>query len=483
MFHILIPFSTWQGHLIANKNTESGQNNYSAAAPTPSSMPSTFKIAVIDPVRQGEGVGSYVSYKIVSTVEMQGYRPGQHEVIRRFRDFTWLKNRLRSQYRGVIVPALPEKSVVEKYKMSVEFIEQRRAALAVFLTRAAAHPVLKNSSDLQLFLQSDETEFAIESSRMAAEAGDAAPAASSGAANAARKTFNGAARLFRSLSHSAAGLTSPNTAQNRGTYREEEESPDYLKARAYFSELETVLTEVHKQAERLVRHHSALASALSEFSCAMAALGRFQKEEMGTTSNATTTDDTTTTTTNTPAESVVLSLGALSTQAAAVSNVSLQSSQELATTFEAPMKEFMRAVHAAKKAMSDRSDALAARQSARADVDAKRSRLTRLRATPGLQEERVIEAERDLQAAMHKSDAATQAYSQVVQRMDPDLARFQRERVEEMGQVLMHFSQVEAKAAADAAQLWKMINSGGGSNGVVEANGGGGGGDGAVAAA
>lgn len=42
----------------------------------------------------------FVSYKIVSTVVLDGYRPGRHEVIRRFRDFTWLKNRLRSQYMG-----------------------------------------------------------------------------------------------------------------------------------------------------------------------------------------------------------------------------------------------------------------------------------------------------------------------------------------------------------------------------------------------
>ena len=108
----------------------------------------------------------------------QGYRPSQHEVIRRFRDFTWLKNRLRSQYRGLIVPALPEKSVLEKYKMTNEFVEARRAALAVFLNRVASHPELSSGPDLRLFLQADETEFAIESSRAAAaEAALAAPVA------------------------------------------------------------------------------------------------------------------------------------------------------------------------------------------------------------------------------------------------------------------------------------------------------------------
>lgn len=111
------------------------------------------------------------------------------------------------------MPALPEKNVVEKYKMTTEFIEQRRAALTVFINRVvslelhsaraggrrngapwcrvglrqsalllstlstpalrcqptpppqASHPGLKDSKELQLFLEASETEFAIEVSR------------------------------------------------------------------------------------------------------------------------------------------------------------------------------------------------------------------------------------------------------------------------------------------------------------------------------
>lgn len=33
------------------------------------------------------------------------------------------------------MPPLPEKNVVEKYKMTSEFVEQRRAALAIFINR------------------------------------------------------------------------------------------------------------------------------------------------------------------------------------------------------------------------------------------------------------------------------------------------------------------------------------------------------------
>jgi hypothetical protein len=40
--------------------------------------------------------------------------------------------------RGVIVPALPEKNVVEKYKMTNDFVEARRAALTVFINRVVS---------------------------------------------------------------------------------------------------------------------------------------------------------------------------------------------------------------------------------------------------------------------------------------------------------------------------------------------------------
>lgn len=36
----------------------------------------------------------------MSTVHLEAYGSGQHEVIRRFRDFTWLKDTLRKEFSG-----------------------------------------------------------------------------------------------------------------------------------------------------------------------------------------------------------------------------------------------------------------------------------------------------------------------------------------------------------------------------------------------
>lgn len=42
---------------------------------------------------------------------------------------------------GIIVPPLPEKSAVQKFQMTSEFIEQRRRALQVFINRVVT-PVM-----------------------------------------------------------------------------------------------------------------------------------------------------------------------------------------------------------------------------------------------------------------------------------------------------------------------------------------------------
>lgn len=299
----------------------------------------------------------------------------------------------------------------------------------------AAHPALRQSPDLRLFLQSDETEFAIEASRTAAEVGEAAPAASGGAANVARKTLSGAARLFKALGQSAAVIQAPASVR----MADEDESPEYLRVRAYLSELESHLTETHKQAERLVRRHGSLAAALAEFGAAMASLGRQQAEERA------------------GGGGVPQSFARLAERAAAAATVCRRSQDELARSFEAPLKEAARWVRAAKKAMEARSEALAARGAARSDVDAKRTRLARLRGTPGMREERVMEAERDLQAAHAKAEATAQAYAAIVQRMDADLGRFQSERVEEFEYILRDFAEAERRTSEEVAGLWRAL--------------------------
>ena len=67
-------------------------------------------------------------------------------------------------------------------------------------------------------------------------------------------------------------------------------------------------------------------------------------------------------------------------------------------------------IKTARKSMADRSAALGVYHAARGEVDARRARLARLRGTPGIREERVAEAERDLAEAQRRAEEAKGVY-------------------------------------------------------------------------
>lgn len=66
-------------------------------------------VKVYDPVKQGEGIGAYVSYRVSTETTLPQYQQQEVEVIRRFKDFAWLKDKLNEKNPGVIIPPLPEK--------------------------------------------------------------------------------------------------------------------------------------------------------------------------------------------------------------------------------------------------------------------------------------------------------------------------------------------------------------------------------------
>ncbi|CAK7341881.1 unnamed protein product [Dovyalis caffra] len=122
---------------------------------SPSSQP-YLSVSVTDPVKLGNGVQAYISYRVITKTNLPEYQGHEKIVIRRYSDFVWLRDRLFDKYKGVFIPPLPEKSAVEKFRFSAEFIEMRRRGLDIFVNRIASHQQLQQSEDLRTFLQEDE---------------------------------------------------------------------------------------------------------------------------------------------------------------------------------------------------------------------------------------------------------------------------------------------------------------------------------------
>jgi sorting nexin-1/2 len=402
-----------------------------------------FEVSVLDPVKQGEGVSAYISYKVVSKIGSNASHTLEQEertVIRRFRDFTWLRNCLRKECSGIILPPLPPKSVVEKYKMTPEFVEDRRRGLDVFLHKVLSHPVLHTSPELKLFLQASEAEFAIESSRMSTALGSAALAESGGASNLASKTLMTATKFFKSLSDNAGLALSPTISSSSVQHHiRHEETPEYAAIKNYYVHLEAHLNEVHQHAQRLTRQHERMGACLAAFGESLKALSSSDTNSSNNNNNNVGDDY----------------MGRLSSRATNASSGWVQSASELHTSFEGPLRDVLRSVRSAKKTIEDRDDCLVAKIHAQMNVDSKRKTLAKLQSTPGMRQDRVMEAERHVQDALRQSQEATTAYTGLTERMDSDIVRFQEERAKELKSILIQWCDIEQKTHGTVSHAWE----------------------------
>ncbi|XP_012550143.1 sorting nexin-2 isoform X2 [Bombyx mori] len=133
-------------------------------------------ITVTEPQKIGEGMSSYVAYRVFTKTNMPIFSKHEFAVLRRFSDFLGLHEKLTEKYlrSGRIIPPAPEKSIVGTTKLKMtstpstenvngsvssagvqsQFVERRRAALERFLNRVAQHPVLSIDPDFREFLES-----------------------------------------------------------------------------------------------------------------------------------------------------------------------------------------------------------------------------------------------------------------------------------------------------------------------------------------
>lgn len=73
-----------------------------------------INITITEPQKIGEGMGSYLAYRVFTTTDMPIFKKREFAVLRRFSDFLGLHDKLTEKYLkvGRIIPPAPEKSVI-----------------------------------------------------------------------------------------------------------------------------------------------------------------------------------------------------------------------------------------------------------------------------------------------------------------------------------------------------------------------------------
>ncbi|XP_025418453.1 sorting nexin-2 [Sipha flava] len=221
---------------------------------------SYIKISISETTKVGEGMSSYVAYRIVTRTNLPMFKSNNLAVLRRFSDFLGLHNKLTEKYlrNGRLIPPAPQKNMLGSTRIkisgnqsdqttSAEFIEKRRLALERFLKRIALHPILRNDKNFCEFLEQDcELPKATSTSAL------------SGA---------GVMRLFNKVGETV----------NKITYKMDENEPWFEEKEVQIENLDLQLRNLHGAVESLVINRKELAHSSGSFAKSAAVLSNCEE--------------------------------------------------------------------------------------------------------------------------------------------------------------------------------------------------------------
>jgi len=122
---------------------------------TPVFVPDTknYTVTVTNPRKVGEK-NAYVAYTIKT---VNNNDKSFHEVDRRYSDFDWLCEHLKTAHPSCVVPQIPEKTFSGNFEEGLMAFRARE--LMRFLQRILAHPVMSDDEAVQTFISADEATF------------------------------------------------------------------------------------------------------------------------------------------------------------------------------------------------------------------------------------------------------------------------------------------------------------------------------------
>jgi len=119
-----------------------------------------YTVTVTNPRKVGEK-NAYVAYtlKVLNHTDKS-----YNEVDRRYSDFDWLCEHLKTAHPSCVVPQIPEKTIIGN-KFDESLMAFRARELMRFLQRVLAHPVMAEDEAVQTFITANESEFAARRNR------------------------------------------------------------------------------------------------------------------------------------------------------------------------------------------------------------------------------------------------------------------------------------------------------------------------------
>lgn len=418
-----------------------------------------LKITVSNPQKEHEvssnsivpGNNTYVTYLITTKTNMRGFGGTEFSVRRRFRDVVTLADRLSESYRGFFIPARPDKSVVESQVMhKQEFVEQRRAALEKYLRKLAAHPVIRKSDELRVFLQvpgklplptsTDVTSRVLDGAAKLPKQlfGDSrnviAPQEAVQPAKGGRDLW----RLFKELKQSVTndwGNSRPPVV---------EEDKEFLDKKEKLHVFEQRLTDASKQAESLVKAQQDMGDTMGELGLSFIKLTKFENEA-----------------------AVLDTQRARAAEMKSIATVTVRASRMYRELNAKTVKnldtihEYLGVMLAVRNAYSDRASALLTVQTLLSEFSSLQSKAEKLEAASSKvfggdksTVHKMDELKETLRITEDSKNCAVRAYERIKENNRSELERIEREKHADFLNMLKGFVSDQVSCAEKMANLW-----------------------------
>lgn len=430
---------------------------------SPSSSSDYLKISVTDPQKEQDlnnslvpGGNAYMTYLITTWTNLPEFNGTEFSVRRRFKDVVTLSDRLSDSYRGFFIPLRPDKSVVEGQVMQKqEFVEQRRMALEKYLRKLAAHPVIRRSEELRLFLQ-------VQGKLPLMKTTDVASRMLDGAAKLPKQLFGESVvsaavdpndvsqpakggrdllRIFKELRQSVTndwGGTKPPVV---------EEDKEFLEKRKKLQDFEQELSNVSQQAESLVKAQQDIGETLGQLGLAFVKLTKFESEEAMFNSQKVRAAD----------------MKNVATSAVKASRLYRELNAQTVRHLD-KLHEYLGVMLAVNNAYSDRSNALLTVQTLLSELSTLNARIEKLEAAAskifGGDRSRVRKIE-ELKETMRVTDeaksCAVREYERIKENNMNELERLDKERHDDFFGMLKGFVANQAGYAEKMASVWETV--------------------------
>ena len=393
-------------------------------------------ITVSDPVTFNEGLkGKYTLYRVAYDPELEK-NESEHSAEEpflshpsstqhRYSSFVTLYNLLAKEKPGTVLPPLPDKFLKDRF--SATSCEERRGGLELFMRRLTINPELRTCGVLKSFFDDASWRRVKKGEEFDSEADVEEEEVVHTTPKTSKKST-----IKKWIKDKKTCLS--------GTLHRSPLDPLFDEMDHYVTALENGLRRVEMQAEYMVKSLAQEATISMEFglSCDAVAhvddfIGNRLNQDTGSTVGQT--------------------FHTTSQTADALSALQQKHHQTLLVDFLLPLRDHLKMIHAAKLALTKRSNRRITYSTALSNVDNKKGALHKYRITQGM-ESKVMGAESSLSKAELEVENAKRNYDDVSERVLREFDRFRYENGTMMHATMVEFGRVQMEYSAKVARIW-----------------------------